>query len=117
MLTYGVFFYPMGILAVVVFESVRGLNPILIIRSIVGTFLPYCGLVVLFYGLSVLFVIGIIGSGLGLARLTGDSLLSLLSPLLFIVFMRAGFLWLLLVAGHLLGRFCWRYEEKLNWNV
>jgi len=114
LLTYGVFFYPMGILAVVMFESVRGLNPVLIFRSIVGTFLPYCGLVTLFYGLSVLFVIGIIGSLSGLARLTGDSLLS---ALLFIVFIRAGFLWLLLVAGHLLGRFYWRYEEKLNWNV
>ncbi len=114
LLTYGVLFYPMGILAVVMFESVRGLNPILIFRSIVGTFLPYCGVVALFYGLGVLFVIGIIGSLPGLVRLTGDSLLS---AILFIVLMRAGFLWLLLVAGHLLGRFYWRYEEKLNWNA
>ena len=114
LLTYGVLFYPMGILAVVIFESVRGLNPIMIFRSIVGTFLPYCGLVVLFYGLGVLFVIGIIGSLSAVSSVTGDSLLS---AFLFIVFIRAGFLWLLLVTGHLLGRFYWRYQEKLNWNV
>ncbi len=114
LLTYGVLFYPMGILAVVMFESVRGLNPIMIFRSIVATFLPYCAVVALFYGISVLFVIGIIGSLSGLALLTGDSLLS---AFLFIVFIRAGFLWLLLIAGHLLGRFYWRYQEKLNWNL
>ena len=114
LLTYGVLFFPMGILAVVMFESVRGLNPVLIFCSIVGTFLPYCGLVALFYGLGVLFVISEIGSLLAVRGLTGNSLLS---ALLFIVFRRAGFLWLLLVAGHLLGRFYRRYEEKLNWNV
>ncbi|MBA7626564.1 hypothetical protein ES703_34016 [subsurface metagenome] len=114
LLTYGVFFFPMGLLAVVMFDSVRGLNPILIIRSIVSTFLPYCGLVALFYGLAVLFVVGIIGSLSAVTGLTGDSLLS---ALLFIVFMRAGFVWLLLVTGHLLGRFYWRYQEKLYWEA
>ena len=29
----------------------------------------------------------------------------------------AGFYYLLLVAGHLLGRFYFRYQEKLNWDV
>jgi DNA-directed RNA polymerase subunit RPC12/RpoP len=114
LLTYGNFFYPMGILAVVTFESVEGLNPILIFRSIVSTFLPYCGLVALFYGLGVLFVVGIIGSLSVVRGLTVNSLLSALLP---IVFMLVGFIWLLLVTGHLLGRFYWRYQEKLNWNV
>jgi hypothetical protein len=104
----------MGILAVAMFESVSGLNPILIFRSIVSTFLPYCGLVVLFYGLSVLFVIGIIGSLLGVRGVTGGSLLS---AILLIILMLAGFVWLLLVAAHLLGRFYWLYKEKLNWEV
>lgn len=102
----------MGILAIVIFDSVRGLNPALIIRSIASTFLPYCGLVVLFYGLGVLFVIGIIGS-----LLAGTTMRSILSLILMPIFMLVGFIWLLLVAGHLLGRFYWRYEERLNWNV
>ncbi len=114
LLTYGVFFYPMGVLAVVMFDSVRGLNPILVFRSIISTLLPYCGLVALFYGLGVLFVVGITGSLSAVRGVAGDSLLS---ALLYIVLMRAGFLWLLLVAGHLLGRFYWRYQRKLNWNV
>ncbi|MHC4569420.1 MAG: hypothetical protein ACYTE3_27150 [Planctomycetota bacterium] len=114
LLAYAVFFYPMGILAVVMFESVRGLNPIFILRSVAVTFLPYCGLVALFYGLGVLFEIGILGSLLAVRGVTGDSLAS---GLLFVVLMLAGFLWGLLVTGHLLGRFYWRYQEKLYWNV
>jgi len=110
--TYGIFFFPMAILAVVMFESVMGLNPALIIRSITATFLPYCGLVVLFYGLGVMFVIGVM-------RLVpaGGASGSILSVLLTSILVLAGFLWLLLVAGHLLGRFYWRYQEKLNWKV
>lgn len=114
LLTYGVFFFPMGILAAVMFESVRGLNPILLIRSIISTFFQYCGLVILFYGLAVLLVIGIMGSVLAAVR-TGSTLVgSLLVYNLIIIIV---YIWLLLVAGHLLGRFYWRYQEKLYWEV
>ncbi len=112
-MTYGNFFYPMGILAVVMFESVRELNPIFIFRSVVATFLPYCGLIALFYGLNILFSIGIVGSLFAVRGVSGDSLAS---ALLLIVLMIAGFLWGLLVTGHLLGRFYWRYQEKLYWS-
>jgi hypothetical protein len=114
LMTYGNFFYPMGILAVVMFESVRGLNPVLIFRSIVSTFLPYCGLIALFYGLNVLFAIGIVGSLLAVRRVAGDSLLS---AVLYMVLMLVAFGWLLLVTGHLLGRFYWRYQERLYWKA
>jgi DNA-directed RNA polymerase subunit RPC12/RpoP len=110
--TYGIFFFPMGILAVVIFDSVRGLNPALIIRSITSTFLPYCGLVVLFYGLGILFVIGIVGS-MSAGRAVG----SFLSPILTLFSILVGFIWMSFVAGHLLGRFYWRYQEKLDWKV
>jgi len=113
LLTYGVFFFPMGILAVVMFDSVRGLNPILLIRSIISAFFQYCGLVILFYGLAVLLVIGRMGSVLATVR-TGSTLLG---PLLVYILIFAVYIWLLLVAGHLLGRFYWRYQEKLNWEV
>ena len=103
----------MGILAVVMFDSVRGLNPILLIRSIISAFFQYCGLVILFYGLAVLLVIGRMGSVLATVR-TGSTLLG---PLLVYILIFAVYIWLLLVAGHLLGRFYWRYQEKLNWEV
>jgi hypothetical protein len=103
LLAYGDFFFPMGILAVVMFDSVNGLNPILIIRSIGSTFLQYCGLAILFYGLGLLFLVTfLVGARWGiLSYLFGNIV----------------FIWLLLVAGHLLGRFYWRYQETLNWEV
>jgi len=113
LLTYGVFFFPMGLLAVVMFDSVQGLNPVLLIRSIISTLFQYCGLVILFYGLAVLLVIGRMGSVLATVR-TGSTLLG---PLLVYILIFAVYIWLLLVAGHLLGRFYWRYQEKLNWEV
>jgi hypothetical protein len=110
--TYGMFFFPMGILAVVMFDSVNGLKPTLLIRSIASTFFHYCGLVILFYGLGVLFV------GL-LVRMRPVSIQgSLFSWLfLFYIFYNIFFLYFLLISGHLLGRFFYRYEGKLYWEV
>jgi hypothetical protein len=56
---------------------------------------------------------GIFRSLLAVRRVAGESLLSVV---LYIFFMLVGFGWLLLVTGHLLGRFYWRYQEKLYWN-
>ncbi|MHC4439966.1 MAG: hypothetical protein ACYS3S_21625, partial [Planctomycetota bacterium] len=39
------FFFPMSLLAVVMCDSLKGLNPIMLIRSVIGTFLPYCAMV------------------------------------------------------------------------
>ncbi|MFB0524784.1 MAG: hypothetical protein ACETVZ_04545 [Phycisphaerae bacterium] len=112
MLTYGVFFFPIGILAVVMFDSVNGLNPVLLIRSIVSTFLQYCGLVILFYGLGVLFGI-LLYMVVSILPRFGVLSYMFLAYILFNIF----FLYVLLIAAHLLGRFYWRYEEKLNWEV
>lgn len=48
LVTYGVLYLPMVLLGLVLFDSLRALNPILIIASIFNVFLPYCGLVLLF---------------------------------------------------------------------
>jgi hypothetical protein len=102
----------MGILAVVMFDSVNGLKPTLLVRSIVSTFLSYCGLVILFYGLGVLFI------GL-LVRMRSVSIRgSLFSWLfLFYIFSNIFFIYFLLISGHLLGRFFYRFEDKLYWEV
>lgn len=103
LLAYGVFFFPMGILAVVMFNSVNGLNPILLICSIASTFFQYCGLVVFFSGLYFLRILILsVGQRWGI-------LANVMSNIVLI--------WLLLVTAHLLGRFYWRYQEKLNWEV
>jgi len=100
---YGGFFFPMGILAVVMFNSVNGLNPILLICSIASTFFQYCGIVIFFSGLYVLRTLILsVGQQWGiLANVTSNIVL----------------IWLLLVTAHLLGRFYRRYQEKLNWEV
>jgi hypothetical protein len=92
----------MGLLAVVMFDSFSALNPILLIGSICSTFFQYCGLVLLFYGLVVLSV--------KIASFLRQSwVLAYISSILFI--------YLLMVTAHLLGRFYWKYEERLNWEV
>jgi hypothetical protein len=103
LLALGSLFFPMGILAVVMFDSIHGANPVLIIRSIGSTFFQYCGLVLFLYALSILYSqILSVGSQWGITAY---------------IFSNIIFIWMLLVAGHLLGRFFWRYQEKLNWEV
>jgi len=103
LLGYGLFFFPMSLLAVVMFDSINGLNPTLLLGSIFSTFLHYCGLAILFYGVGLLFV----------AVLSVRPQVAVLNYF----FSKTLFIWLLLVAGHLLGRFYWRNQEKLNWEV
>lgn len=112
LLTYGVFFFPIGILAVVMFDSVNGLNPILLIRSIFSTLVKYCGLVILFYGLGILFFIL---RAIVLSILPRSGIISYIffTYICFHVFS----VYALLILGHLIGRFYWRYQEKLNWEV
>jgi DNA-directed RNA polymerase subunit RPC12/RpoP len=98
----GLFFFPMGLLAVVMFESVSGLNPILIVGSIFSTFFQYCGLVILFYAVGLL------------VPVAGSYLMSFW-PLGFAIEFVS--FYTLLVLGHLVGRFYWKYQAKLNWEV
>jgi len=111
LLTYGVFFFPMGTLAVVMFDSVNGLNPVLIIRSIGSTLVRYCLLVVLFYSLTVLFIFLRTRMIIILPR-SGIISMIISTYILFIFSMYA-----LLIIGHLLGRFYYKYQDELNWEV
>lgn len=102
MVVCGAFVFPMALLAGVLFDAFDALNPILIISSILRVFLPYCGLILSFcaFGGTVI----VIRSGLR----------HLLVP----SFISDGVnLYLLLIAAHLLGRFYFKYEEKLYWEV
>jgi hypothetical protein len=95
----GIFFLPMTLLRGIMFDSYDALNPMSIIGSIASTFLSYCGLVVFFCGIGG-FVVFILPR-LAIWRLVSSAIR----------------LYLLFVMAHLLGRFYWRYKEKLYWEV
>ncbi|MHC4642606.1 MAG: TFIIB-type zinc ribbon-containing protein [Planctomycetota bacterium] len=97
---YAVFFFPMGLLAVIVFDSFSALNPIVLIGSIFSTFFQYCGLVLLFI------IVGFLAGRVP----------EIQSPVLRFFFSCLR-IYLMFVGAHLLGRFYWRYQEKLNWEV
>ena len=104
LLSLGVFFLPMALLGVVMFDSLGGLNPVLIIVSIFSSFFEYLGVVAAFYvPVGIITMIVIFGSYWG--GVLGGLLLQFIT------------VYLLLVAAHILGRFYWRNEEKLYWEV
>jgi len=102
LLAYAIFFFPIGLLAAVMFESTSAFNPFLLIASIFSTFLQYCGLVFLLCTFMFLTVKTV-------------SILPRI-PILNSLYALA-FLYLLMVMAHLLGRFYFRYQEKLRWEV
>ncbi len=105
LLAYGISFFPMGLLAVVMFKSDSALNPILLIRSIFITFFQYCGLVLMLGAVAlVIYAVNKIQLDNWFARVLD-------------FFIYSGQIYLALVVAHLLGRFYWMYQEKLNWEV
>jgi DNA-directed RNA polymerase subunit RPC12/RpoP len=101
----GAFLYPMTLLGVLMFDSINGLNPIIIIPSIFSTIFQYCGLVILIGAILFLLV--------QTQRILQPGFLGfVLYPLL-----QAAELYLAMIAAHLLGRFYFKYQEKLNWEV
>ena len=101
LLALAIFFLPIGLLAVTMFDSICGLNPLLLIVSVFSTHFIYLALIVILWAiaLSVIFI-----------------LRSLQSE--WVVFFSGYFImYILLVVAHLLGRFYWKYQEKLNWEV
>ena len=111
LVAYGVFFFPMGLLAAVMFSSSTAFNPVLWIGSILSTFFQYCGLVLLIGGI----VVGVkalttMAQSENIQQIEGSTMLL---EILFSCIL----LYLAFVVAHLLGRFYWRYQEKLNWEV
>ena len=101
---YGIggFLFPMALLAVVMFESLRALNPVLLLGSTLSAFLPYCALVVFSYILCLLIPV----AGYCVVRIWTVGYL-----VLFLAFYQ------LLVLAHLLGRFHWKYQGALSWDT
>ena len=102
---YGVggFLFPMALLAVTMFESLRALNPILLLPSVFSTLVPYCLLALFCYGFYRLPPLMI--------RYLFSDLWILGYLLLFATF------YLALVLAHLVGRLYRRNQERLNWDT
>ena len=98
-LALGGFFFPMCFLRGVMFDSFDALNPVEISRSILSTFLPYCGLVLFFMAFG------------GLAAIV-------LRRLPLWGFLRTCIiLYLVFVLAHRSGWFYWWYKDKLGWGL
>jgi len=110
LLIYGAFFFPMGLLACIMFDSIGGLNPLLLIGSIFSTFFQYCGLVLLISGI----VLGF--RAIQTAR-TSDIQQEAFTTIVIGAIFSLILFYIAFVVAHLIGRFFWRNQEKLNWEV
>lgn len=95
------FMFPMILLAVNDFDSIRGASPLLVLPSIASVLRPYCVLA------SCLFALGALAGTL-LYLSVGRGGIWFLRPTVFYV---------ALIAMHVLGRFYCRYKEQLNWGA
>jgi hypothetical protein len=93
----------MSLLAVVWFDSLAGLNPTLVLRSIGRTFLPYSAMVLVLFGGAWLFVA------------LDFRLYSFWLPPARALAIRVVQLYLVFVGAALLGGFHCRHKARLDW--
>lgn len=102
LLVYGYFFFPIGILAIAIFDSSSGYNPFLWIASIFSTFFQY---------ILLLFILTLIGSLYVMINYYMSSNLALR------LFITPVFIYFAMVAAHILGRFYFLNSKSLNWDA
>ncbi len=110
LLASGIFFFPMGLLATIMFDSFSGLNPILLIGSVFSTFFQYCG-IVLFSVATLLIPIIIVSLPHENEHSYGFTIVTIEGVFYLIM------VYIIFVLAHLLGRFYYRNQNKLNWEV
>lgn len=116
----GLLFFPMVLLAGFLYGSIGGLNPILIVKSVIKTFFAYLPVVIFFAGLFAVLskVIPRLPQSENL-----ESMLLYLSQVINIIFnprfalRLTGFIYLAMIGAHILGRFYWWHKDKLNWGL
>ncbi len=102
LLGFAVFLYPMALLSVLMHDSGHGLNFRTFTKSISKTFYPYLGLIILFL-VPILLI----------RKIPAQEQESPFSNIIF----RSVIIYAAFIGAHLLGRFYWRYQEKLNWDL
>jgi DNA-directed RNA polymerase subunit RPC12/RpoP len=105
LVAWGAVFFPMGLLAIIVNDGLYVLNPLFLLSAIRRVFFPYVGLLLLAAA-------GAAAFGLIHARLPREMPSIWLNSLGLLLA-----LYLSLVAAHVLGRFYWRYRERLAWDT
>ena len=105
LVAWGILFFPMGLLAMVMHDGIYVLNPLLLLGSIRRTLVPYLGLLLLIATQVALFCV-VLALAAREKYATGPAALALLT---------GGYS--SLVVAHILGRFYWRYHERLDWNL
>jgi hypothetical protein len=119
----GVFFFPMALLAGVLFDATHALNPVFIICSIFKAFFKYCGLVLFFCVLGVL--VAKIASDISNLPKPQNMLGAVMQIFLILnyffslnfIYKAMALTYLTMVAAHLLGSFYWWHKDKLNWGL
>ncbi len=100
-LVYAVLFFPVGALAVAMMDFVDAVKPWVWVKAVFSAFVEYVGLVLLFSAV--------------VAVIFATYLLSEAVPLLGLLF-RGINICLLMITGHLIGRFYYRNSKKLGWD-
>jgi len=96
----GGFFFPMALLAGLLFDALDALNPVLIAGSIIRAFWPYGGLILSFYALGGFFY----------------ALFSAVGRRPYMSFIAGGIiLYMLFIEAHILGRFYRGNKDRLGW--
>lgn len=95
------FLFPMILLAVNDFDSIRGASPLLVLPSIASVLRPYCVLSLC------LFALGALAGTLLYLSVGRDGIWLLRPPVFYVA----------LIAVHILGRFYYRHKERLNWGA
>lgn len=116
----GFFFLPMALLRGVLFDSLDALNPISIIGSIFRTFFSYCGLVLFICAPGALIAVIISNLSKPYALQQTPFYISMVLNYLLgtaFIYQKIAFIYLAMVAAHLLGRFYWWHKDKLDWGL
>jgi len=116
----GLLFFPMALLAGFLNDSISGLKPMLIVKSIIKTFPGYFPVVIFFAGFFAVLSIVIPPPQQSKGP---EPILLYLSQVTSAIFSSryalrsTGFIYLAMTGAHILGRFYCKYKEKLNWDV
>jgi hypothetical protein len=102
---WAILFFPMGLLAMVMHDSVSALNPLFLLGSILRTFFQYIGLIVLFLPFAGAFWLS--------GRTPEDAEPSVLLDVVGLVMTS----YIPFILAHILGRFYWRYRDRLDWGI
>lgn len=111
LLAIGLFVFPMAVLAVIILDSLAGLNPVLLIGSIFSVLLKYCGLVLL--------ATAVVLAAIFFSKIqeTEEIQHNWARSMFWGTLFYGIWLYAVFVVAHLFGRFYWRHQEKLNWEV